>query len=296
MANVEPIDNVLGELQGLLHWMRGAGSRIGYFASFYTRVTYAIRSAILNGLFSDGDAVARLDAALARRYLTAVQQHRAGDPELSPPWGIAMGAAGRAGLSVAQQVIVAVTAHINLDLGLAIWAGFGPDQLQRVERDYFKVNDVLASMVSEVERDFEKVSPLIGLLRRFGGALGTKVVDFRLDQARESTWRFVLALAAADEASRPSLIAERTAEVVTMCRQVLDDAIERRVFALIAVAEVKDVRQIIRTLDRGLPPNAGLPSGVLSAPRSVARLPLAVGASERQDQVDVDVRARDDVD
>src|SRR6185503_6821438 len=79
LPDVAGIDALLRELQTLVERCLREGSRVGYFGCLYTRVTVALRQAILNGGFSDGEAVARLDVAFARRYLTAVAQHRSGD-------------------------------------------------------------------------------------------------------------------------------------------------------------------------------------------------------------------------
>ncbi|HET6149156.1 MAG TPA: DUF5995 family protein [Polyangia bacterium] len=252
--DVTAIDTLLRELQSLIERSLIEGSRLGYFGCLYTRVTVALRQAILNGEFADGEAVARLDVAFARRYLAAVAQHRSGDAAITRPWSLALDATRRADLSIVQHLALAFNAHVNFDLSVATFECFGAADLHSARADFTRVNDILESVVGEVEREIAQVSPVLRFIEGVSGALATKVIDFGLAEARAFAWRFAEILAATPAALRPALMADKAREVAFLCAAITQDPIRNGAFALIAAAEVKDVRRVIRALDRGLLP------------------------------------------
>lgn len=262
--DIAPIDTLLRELQALIERALNEGSRVGYFGCLYARVTVALRQAILAGVFADGEAVARLDVAFARRYLTAVDQHRAGDTAISRPWAIALDATRRTDLSVVQHLALAINAHVNFDLSVATFECFGAADLPSARADFTKVNDILESVVAELEREIARVSPVLRFLERISGALATKVIDFGLAEARAFAWRFAETLAATPPALRPGLMRDKSLEVAFLCGAITQDPLRNGAFALIAAAEVKDVRRVIRALDHGLQPPG--PGATPSAP------------------------------
>jgi len=254
LPDVAGIDALLRELQTLVERCLREGSRVGYFGCLYTRVTVALRQAILNGGFSDGEAVARLDVAFARRYLTAVAQHRSGDSAITRPWSLALDATRRGDLSIVQHLALAMNAHVNFDLSVATFECYGSADLRGAHADFTKVNDILESVVGEVEREVAQVSPVLRLLERISGALASKVVDCGLSEARAFAWRFAEILAATPPALRPALMDAKAREVAFLGGAITQDPIRNGAFAFIAAAEVKDVRRVIRALDRGLVP------------------------------------------
>jgi hypothetical protein len=259
--DVSALDSLIGELQSLVDRTIDEGSRIGYFASLYTRITIAVRQAILAGAFADGAAVARLDAAFARRYLTAVTQHQQVDSRISLPWGVAMRVIDRGNLSIVQHMALAINAHINFDLGLATFECCGAQTLAAMKGDFVKVNEVLASVVAEVENEIALVSPIVRLIERFGSAITTRIIDFGLFQARAFAWRFAQMLADADATARPRLIDQKAEEVALICGAITQDRLRNGGFALVAAVEVKDVRRVIRTFDHGLSSGRSLSPG-----------------------------------
>ena len=270
LPDVAGIDALLRELLALIERSINEGSRVGYFGCLYARVTVAIRQAILNGAFNDGEAVARLDVAFARRYLTAVAQFRSGDPAvvatISRPWSLALEATQRADLSVVQHLALAMNAHINFDLGVATFESFASPDLPGARADFTKVNDILESVVGELELEIARVSPVLRFIGRLSGSLATLVIDFGLAEARAFAWRFAEILAATPPALRPALMEDKAREVAFLCAAITQDPIRNGAFAIIAAAEVKDVRRVIRTLDRGLVPSPAGAAAARSAP------------------------------
>jgi hypothetical protein len=271
--DLSPVDALIVQLQSVVDDAERDGSRIGYFASLYTRITIAVRRAIAARTFDDGATVLQLDIAFARRYLTAIEHFRRSDPAISPPWAVALGAALRRDLSIVQHMALAMNAHINFDLGMAAFDCFGAQDLWSARADFERVNAVLESVVAEVEREIAQVSPLLRIVGGLSPGLVTWLVDFGLVEARELAWRFAATLAGArDDAARAALIERRAHEVASLCSAIQQDRLRNVSFRLIASVEEKDVRRVIRTFDRGLPPEIahGTAGGAgPSAPRPV---------------------------
>jgi len=246
------IDILLRELQALIDQAINQGSRIGYFGCLYARVTAALRRAILNGAFADPVAVARLDVAFARRYLDAVAHHRSGAIGVARPWAVALDAVTRADLSVVQHLALAINAHVNFDLSVATFECFGAADLQAARADFDKVNDILESVLDEVEGEIARVSPLLRAARLVGGSIAARLIGFGLVEARAYAWRFAEILAATPPALRPTLLDEKAREVALICHAITEDWIRNALFAAVVALEVKDVRRVIRTLHRGL--------------------------------------------
>jgi hypothetical protein len=254
--DVTAVETVIQELQAVVDRAIDEGSRIGYFASLYTRITGAVRRAILAGEFNDPEAVVRLDVAFARRYLTAIEQLRSGDARISASWAEVFRLVARANLTIVQQLTLAMNAHINFDLGLATFETFAAQDMARARADYLKVNDVLATVVAEVEDEIGQLSPVLRIADRISGSLVAKVIDFGLIKSRGFAWEFAQLLAVVAPAARPALIDQKAREVALICRALRQKPMRNIALAIVAAFEVKDVRRVIRTLDHGLAPGA----------------------------------------
>ena len=252
--DVTAVEAVIQDLRAVVDRAINEGSRIGYFAALYTRITGAVRRAILAGAFSDPGAVVRLDVAFARRYLTAIEQLRDGDPRISTPWAEVFRLVARTNLTIVQQLTLAMNAHINFDLGLATFETFAAQDLAQAHADYVKVNDVLAAVVAEVEEEIGQLSPVLRIAERLSGSLVAKIIDFGLIESRGFAWEFARLLASVDAAGRPALIARKAQEVASISRAIRQKPMRNIALAFVAAFEVKDVRRVIRTLDRGLAP------------------------------------------
>jgi len=261
--DVTAVDELIKRLQSVVDQAQHDGSRTGYFASLYTRITIAVRRAITAGAFDDGAAVVQLDLAFARRYLTALDCYRRGDAAISPPWAVALGATDRRDLSIVQHMALALNAHLNFDLGMAAFEALGAHDLWDAHGDFERVNDVLESVVAEVEKEIALVSPILRVVGGLSPALATWLIDFGLVEARALAWQFAGTLAGErDDAARAALVDRRAHEVASLCSAIKQDRLRNVSFRLIASVEEKDVRRVIRTFDRGLPPEiAGGPGG-----------------------------------
>ncbi len=193
----QTIDDVIRRLDLIVVGAMTEPSRLGYFAALYNRVTMAVRDGIRAGAFDDNARMARLDVVFANRYIDAYERHRAGTTT-TLAWQLAFAAAARPDLSVLQHLLLGMNAHINLDLGIACATVAPGDAIHSLERDFLRINGLLASLLPLVEGQLGELSPsfdlLTGVAQDLNG-LDARLGNFSMAAARRSAWRFALVLA-----------------------------------------------------------------------------------------------------
>ena len=193
-AKVDTIEGVLEALDTVIAQALERGSRVGYFAAIYRKVTARISEGIAAGFFDDGERMERFDVAFADRYLAAVDGDEQSATPLTRSWELALRAAAAARPPTAASPRRDQRSR-NLDLGIAAAATAPGRTIFELRRDFDRINEILASMIADVEHDLAEVSPWIGLLDRIGGRHDEEVIRFSIEVARTEAWRFAVELA-----------------------------------------------------------------------------------------------------
>jgi hypothetical protein len=192
--HAETIDDVLGALREVVDDCIGTGSRIGYFAALYRQVTLAVKRAIDDGVFDDGERMSRLDAAFANRYLEALHARRS-DGRPSRSWRTAFRAADDDRPVLVQHLSLGVNAHINLDLPIASARLCPGEAIGELERDFDLVNGILTTALGDLQVRLAVLSPLLGALDVVLGRLDEEIVGFNVQKARSEAWDAAVLLA-----------------------------------------------------------------------------------------------------
>jgi hypothetical protein len=188
------IDEVITQLDDIIARSIRDGSRLGYFAALYRKVTLKVKEGIAEGRFENGPRMERLDVTFANRYLTALNQFRRGQqPSLS--WLTSFQAASTWRPIILQQLLLAMNPHINLDLGIAAAEICPGDELPSLQHDFDEINNILAALVGQVESEINEVSPWINLLDRIDPKADTAIINFSMDKARACAWDLATKLA-----------------------------------------------------------------------------------------------------
>jgi hypothetical protein len=185
--DLQTIDDVLAELDQVIHWARNEHDRLGFFAVLYRNVTIKVKEGIAAGLFEDGPRMEKLDVTFATRYLTALDSFRRGAP-LSRCWFVCFRLAAQWRPIILQQLLVGMNAHINFDLGIAAQAVAPGEELVTLKKDFDVINEILGGMIVKVQSNVEEVSPWIKFLDRIDPSGEGAIINFSLNKARASAW------------------------------------------------------------------------------------------------------------
>lgn len=162
-------------------------SRVGYFACLYRLVTEAVKRGSEQGKFDDPARMQRVDVAFANRYFDAIDRHVRGEPA-TRSWQVAFDAASQWRPVVLQHLLIAMNAHINLDLGIAVARVCPGDQLQAFHDDFQKMNAVLASLILTVEDELRHIWPVLHIVHNLLRGEDDKIMSFSMKEARALAW------------------------------------------------------------------------------------------------------------
>ncbi len=249
----QDIDQVLASLAGIVAEATATGSPQGCFAALYRQVTLQVKRAIGQGLFDDGPRMERLDTAFANRYLAAFQGFRDGGAAaaaVSRCWSYAFTATQGGDLILLQDLLLAINAHINLDLAVATAETAPGDAISGVQGDFDRINLLLASLLPAVEQVIGRFSPLLGLLDQIGGRTEEETLNFSLDVARQDAWDQAVTLAHLPQAAWPPALQSRDRQVTVLARLIAEPGgLAGKAVEIIRLTESLDVKAIVAALD-----------------------------------------------
>jgi hypothetical protein len=215
-THAHTIAEVIDGLDEIIASAHARKSRIGYFACLYRLVTEAVKRGSEQGKFDDPARMERVDVAFANRYFDAIDQHLRGEPA-TRSWQVAFDAAAQWQPIVLQHLLIAMNAHINLDLGIAVARAFpgSGGHLQAFRDDFQRMNAVLASLVLTVEDELENIWPVLRVVHSLLRGEDDAVMSFSMKEARGLAWDTAQKLA-------PLSHAEQEAEIDNLDRIVAE--------------------------------------------------------------------------
>ena len=212
--HADTIADVIDGLDDIITSAHARKSRIGYFACLYRLVTETVKRGSEQGKFDDPARMERVDVAFANRYFDAVDDHIRGKPA-TQSWQVAFEAAAQWRPVVLQHLLIAMNAHINLDLGIAVARVCPGEQLQTFRDDFERMNAVLASLVHTVEDELRNIWPVLHVVHRLLRGEDDAIMSFSMKEARELAWDTAQKLA-------PLSQAEQEAEIDKLDRTVAE--------------------------------------------------------------------------
>ncbi|MBL4632898.1 MAG: hypothetical protein JKY56_03450, partial [Kofleriaceae bacterium] len=187
----------LQALADIIEWSKEHESPLGYFAALYTKVGLRIEEAIENDKFQHPDMLRHLDVVFFNRYLEALHLWHHGDsPTL--PWKVAIDATENAKLIVLQHLLLAMNAHIALDLGVATAEAIPKQKLHGFKTDFDTMNQLLASIMHDVEKDMALIFKLLKPINFLFRKEEDMILNFSMRLVRKQAWDTCLKLSALD--------------------------------------------------------------------------------------------------
>jgi len=216
------IDEVIAALEKIIADAIHTNSRAGYFATLYLKVTSRVKEGIANNQFQNGARMEELDVIFANRYLEAYDQWQH-QKECAASWQFAFQETEKASVLILEHLLLGISAHINLDLGIAtvqtqIRIGA---PLQDIHYDYDTMNAIIASLTYQTLAQLDKVSPLLSLLGLHNGNSNSVLIQFSIDNARDGAWCFAEELHGKTGADFTACIHERDQNILQLGRSLI---------------------------------------------------------------------------
>ena len=212
MEQIKSIDEVISTLENIIIETEKDQNPLGYFAALYKKVTVKVKEGIETDFFEDGPRMEKLDVVFASRYIDAYYANK-NNEEVTISWERAFGISTNYWPIVLQHLLIGMNAHINLDLGIAAAEISKDTNIDDLENDFNKINDVLSSLVIDVEKDLSKIWPTLKVLLKLVGKVDDFLIDFSMSLARNGAWKFAKSIANKSDQQLKSLIAERDQKI-----------------------------------------------------------------------------------
>lgn len=245
------IDEVIIALETIIADSIKTKSRLGYFAALYLKVTVSVKNGIANGQFQDGPRMEKLDVIFANRYLHAHYQWK-NKQEPTTSWKLAFEAAEKSSVLVLQHLLLGMSAHINLDLGIVAVEVSGTQPLQAIHSDFDSINTVISSLTYEVMAELGKVSPLLSLLGLHAGNSNSVLIQFSIDNARDGAWCFAEELSGKTGTDFEACIQKRDKTILRLGQSITGQSgFLKFTTLLIWLFEWKNPAKIVKALNSG---------------------------------------------
>lgn len=212
LNEINSIEEVLIQLEEIIIESEKRNSTMGYFAALYHKVTLKVKEGIENNFFDDGPRMEKLDVIFAKRYLDAYYNWQK-NVILTQSWKYTFDKAHENHLIILQHLLLGMNAHINLDLGIAAAQVSENAHIDELENDFIKINEILSSLVIEVENDLSKIWPFLKWILKRMKKADDFLVDFSMELARKGAWKFAKTLSASTSENEENLIITRDNKV-----------------------------------------------------------------------------------
>jgi len=246
---ITTIDEVIATLEIIISESEKNNDTLGYFAALYQKVTIKVKEGIAAGSFEDGARMEQLDVFFAKRYIDAYFSFKKGEP-ITLSWQKAFDFSSHYQPIVLQHLLLGMNAHINLDLGIAANEISQGGNIADLESDFNRINEILSSLVHDVEKNLSEVWPTLKLILKLAGKVDDFMVDFSMKLARNGAWKFANQLSDTPDDQIPSLLEVRDQRVTAKANIVTNPGLVATiVLFIIRVMERGSVASKIRKLN-----------------------------------------------
>ncbi|WP_339740742.1 DUF5995 family protein [uncultured Sunxiuqinia sp.] len=249
----KPINTIYGVIETLeyiIQYSEKNNDPSGYFAALYQRVTIKVKEEIENNYFDDGPRMEQLDVLFANRYIDAWVAHKAGTP-ISASWSKAFELATDYWPIVLQHLLLGMNAHINFDLGISAAEVSRGKKLDELHPDFNRINEILSSLVHEVQDNLSVVWPALKYILKWTGKIDDYLVDFSMKLARDGAWKFATEVSGTSDEELEACLSRRDQRVARKVSVIIQPGmIAAAVLTLVRLTERGTVPEKIRKLKR----------------------------------------------
>lgn len=246
--SIQTIDEVIARLEDIILESEETNDPSGYFAALYQKVTIKVKEGIANNYFDDCGRMEQLDILFAQRYINAWNACKNGTT-MTGAWQKAFDLKTNYWPIVLQHLLMGMNAHINLDLGIAAAEVSRGKNLDDLKNDFNRINEILSSLVHEVQDNLSVVWPALKLVLKWTGEIDDYLVDFSMKLARDGAWEFANLVFNTAENDLETCLNDRDLRVANKIRVILEPGlIASAVLAVVRLTERGTVAEKIRKL------------------------------------------------
>jgi hypothetical protein len=221
---------------------------LGYFTALYLKVTKKVKEGIDDNFFDDGPRMEKLDVVFANRYLDAYFAYKENET-ITESWQRAFKLSTKYWPIVLQHLLVGMNAHINLDLGIAAAHIMKGKNIEDLENDFNKINDILSSLVVGVEKDLGEIWPALKIILKVTGKFDDFLVNFSMKIARNGAWKFTTSIVNKPPEVLKELIEARDQKAAKKAKIIANPGIVAgTIFGIIRLGEQGSVTKKIEKL------------------------------------------------
>ena len=248
MKEANSTATVLQQQQALIDWAIAHQSRAGYFAVLYKKMTLAVEAAIQKGQFEDNPRMEQLIVHFANYYLRAWRAYQ--EKEICcNAWRQVFLACDQQNLVVLQHLILGINTHINLDLAKAAEQTSPGDAIYDLQKDFEKINDIIASLVQDVQTRLEKIWWPLKLLTDISNNRHKAVRNFSINNARKASWANAIAISLVAGEQKAYQLKCMEDMVMVLTKKIINPAVVALLLLKpVCWMEPKDVGKIIHML------------------------------------------------
>ncbi len=249
VTSTQNIDDVIEILENIIKQTKINNSPLGYFAALYKKVTIKVKEGIVDNYFDDGPRMERLDVIFASRYIHAYEAYQKNKP-VTESWEKAFNLSHKYWPIVLQHLLIGMNAHINLDLGIAAAEVMKGQDINKLKGDFDKINEILSSLVKEVENDLSEIWPTLKKILKWTGKVDDFLVDFSMGLARNGAWKFAVEVSGTSKDKVATVIESRDRSVAKIGNLIINPGwIVSGVFKIIRFGEKGSVSDKIADME-----------------------------------------------
>jgi len=251
---INTIDDVIDALNLIISDGKLNNNPLGYFAALYRKVTIKVKEGVeerdpKKQVFQDNKRMERLDVIFATRYIEAYYSYE-NNTAITESWVKAFELSKSFWPIVLQHLLIGMNTHINLDLGIAAAEVMKGKDIQELKHDFDAINEILSSLVVDVERDLSKIWPTLKKVLAWTKKADDFLINFSMEVARDGAWEFAVALSKLDNQDLTQAIIRKDHKVAEIASLVSNPGfIASLLFKVIRLGERGEVAQKIGDLE-----------------------------------------------
>jgi hypothetical protein len=190
----------------------------------------------------------KLDVIFAKRYIDAYYAWQKGEA-VTKSWQKAFEISNNYWPIVLQHLLVGMNAHINLDLGIAAAEVSKNKNIDDLENDFNRINEILSSLVNDVQNNLAEIWPTLKKILQKTNKADDFLVDFSMKLARDGAWKFAKTLSVTPENQVDKLLEERDIKVAEKAVLITNPGfMPNLIFKIIRLGEKGTVTSKIKQL------------------------------------------------